>query len=59
MQYYKEENELLTLKQLQKYLHCGRTKALELIHSGVIDAHMVGGKWLILKADAEEFVLRS
>lgn len=59
MQYYQEENELMTLKQLQKYLHCGRTKALDLIYSGVIEAHMVCGKWLVLKEDAEEFVRRS
>lgn len=59
MQYYNEENELLTLKQLQKYLHCGRTKVLELIHSGIIEAHMVCGKWLVLKGDAEEFVRKS
>lgn len=54
-----EENETLTLKQLQKYLHCGRSKAMELIHSGVLDAHKVCGKWLVLKEDAEEFVRRS
>ena len=57
--YYMEENETMTLKQLQKYLHCGRSKAMELIHSGVIEAHKVCGKWLVLKKDAEEFVQRS
>lgn len=59
MMYYNQSNELLTLKELQKYLHCGRTKALELIHSGVIDAHKVCGRWLVLKEDVDEFVQKS
>ena len=59
MLYDKEETEFLTVRQLQKYLHCGRTKVMELIHSGVLEAHKVCGKWLVKKEEAEEYIWRS
>lgn len=51
--------DTLTLKDLMKVLHIGKGKALELIHSKVIEAHRIAGKWLICRDVVEEYILRS
>lgn len=50
---------MITLKEAARLLRCSRTKLLEYVHEGVIDAYMVAGKWLILREDLVEFVVRS
>ena len=51
--------EMITIKEAAQVLGCGRTKLLEYVHNGVIDAYMIAGKWLILREDLVEFVVRS
>lgn len=51
--------DIITVKELKEILHCGRTKIMELIHTGVLDAHFVAGKWLIFRVDLEEFIKRA
>ena len=51
--------EMITIKEAAQVLRCGRTKLLEYVHNGVIDAYMIAGKWLILREDLVEFVVRS
>ncbi len=51
--------DILTLKDLMKLLHIGRNKAYELIHTKVIEAHLIAGKWLICSDAVEEYILRS
>lgn len=51
--------DVLTLKEMMKLLHIGKNTALSLIHDGIINAHMIAGKWLIFKADIEEYILRA
>ena len=50
---------VLTLRDLRQILHIGRNTALGLIHEGLLPGHFVGGKWLVLKEDLEEFIKRS
>jgi excisionase family DNA binding protein len=49
----------LTLKEMQQVLKIGKNKALELVHDGIIEGHMVGGKWLFLEEDVLEYIQRS
>lgn len=56
---YSDEYQMLKVSEAAKFLRCSRTKLMEYIHSGVIDAYMVAGKWLILREDLVEFVVRS
>ena len=51
--------DIMTIKEVSKALRCGRTKIMQFIHEGVLDAHFICGKWLVCKADVEEFILRS
>lgn len=51
--------DTLTLKDLQSILHVGKNTALNLIHEGIIEAHKIGGKWLILREDVEEYIRNS
>lgn len=51
--------EMMTIKEAAQVLRCGRTKLMEYVHEGVIDAYMIAGKWLILREDLVEFVVRS
>lgn len=51
--------DMMTIKEAAQVLRCGRTKLLQYVHDGVIDAYMVAGKWLILREDLVEFVVRS
>ena len=50
--------DTLNLKELQSVLKVGRNTALKLLHDGVIEGHMIAGKWLVLKEDVEEYVRR-
>lgn len=51
--------DTLTLKELQKVLHVGKNTALKLIHENIITGHLVGGKWLVLREDVEEYILHA
>lgn len=51
--------DVLSLKDLQKLLKIGKNKALELVQGNIIEGHKIGGKWLILKEDVKEYILRS
>ncbi len=51
--------DMMTIKEATQVLWCGRTKLMEYVHDGVIDAYMIAGKWLILREDLVEFVVRS
>lgn len=51
--------DVLTLKDLQNLLQIGKNTALKLVHSNVITAHMIAGKWLFFKKDVEEYILRN
>lgn len=53
------EPEVLTIKDVMRVLHCGRTKILQMIHDGVLEGHFVSGRWLVFREDVEEFILRS
>lgn len=51
--------DVLTLKEMMKVLRIGKNSALKLIHDNIIEGHRIRGKWLILKEDVEEYILRS
>lgn len=51
--------DMMTIKEAARVLRCGRTKLMEYVHDGVIDTYMIAGKWLILREDLVEFVVRS
>lgn len=51
--------DVLTLKEMMKVLRIGKNSALKLIHGNIIEGHRIGGKWLVLKEDVEEYILRS
>lgn len=51
--------DTLTLKELQKVLHVGKNTALKLIHENIITGHLIGGKWLVLREDVEEYILHA
>ncbi|MBU5682059.1 helix-turn-helix domain-containing protein [Blautia sp. MSJ-9] len=48
--------DTLTLKELQTVLQIGKNTALKLVHEDVIPGHWVGGKWLFVKEDIEEYI---
>lgn len=50
--------DVLSIKELRSVLHISRSTALKLIHEGMLEAHMIGGKWLVLKEDVEELLKR-
>jgi excisionase family DNA binding protein len=50
--------DTLTLKDLQEVLHIGKNTALKLIHENVLAGHLIGGKWLVLREDVEEYIQR-
>ena len=51
--------DTMTIKEAAKILRCGRTKMLQLVYDGCIDARMICGKYIILKEDLIEYILRS
>lgn len=51
--------DLLTRKQAQDALCIGKSKMLELIHSGEIPARMIAGGFRIEKEDLIDFVKNS
>lgn len=55
--------DTLTVKDLQKVLHIGKNSALRLINENIneniIEAHKIGGKWVIIKEDVIEYIKRS
>lgn len=48
--------DTLTLKELQTVLQIGKNTALKLVHEDIIPGHWVGGKWLFVKEDIEEYI---
>ena len=48
--------DTLTLKELQTVLQIGKNTALKLVHKDIIPGHSVGGKWLFVKEDIEEYI---
>lgn len=50
--------DMMTIKEAAQVLRCGRTKFLQLIHGGYIEAYMICGKYIILKEDLIEYILR-
>lgn len=51
--------DTLSLKEMMKLLNIGKNTALSLLHENIIEGHKVGGKWLIMKEDIIEYILRS
>ena len=51
--------DTLTVKDLQRVLHIGKNTALRLINENIIEAHKIGGKWVILKEDVIEYIKRN
>ena len=54
----KDTPDMMTVKEAAKVLRCGRTKFLQLIYDGYIEARMICGKYIILKEDLIEYILR-
>ena len=50
--------DVMTVKEAAVVLRCGRTKLLQLIYEGYIEARMICGKYIILKEDLIEFIQR-
>lgn len=48
---------IVTVKELQEILHISKSQALDLIHSGHIEAHRIGKKgWRIFAEDIIEYL---
>lgn len=54
----KDAPDVMTVKEAAQVLRCGRTKFLQLIYDGCIEARMICGKYIILKEDLIEFIER-
>ena len=50
--------DTMTVKEAAKVLRCGRTKLMQLIYDGYIEARMICGKYIILKEDLIEYIRR-
>ena len=48
--------DVLTVREAASVLRCGRTKMLQLIYDGYIEARMICGKYIILKEDLIEYI---
>ena len=48
--------DTMTVKEAAKVLRCGRTKLMQLIYDGYIEARMICGKYIILKEDLIEYI---
>lgn len=55
----KDVPDVLTVKEAATVLRCGRTKLLQYIHEGRIDAYKVAGKWVVFKEDVVEYIMRN
>lgn len=51
--------DTLTVKDLQRVLHIGKNMSLRLINENIIEAHKIGGKWVIMKEDVIEYIKRN
>ena len=51
--------DTLTEKDLQRVLHIGKNMSLRLINENIIEAHKIGGKWVIMKEDVIEYIKRN
>lgn len=51
-----DENELLSQKEIQEYLHCGKTKMQQLFNSGVLPVTKIGRTYLTTKSALNEFI---
>jgi len=51
---------ILTTKDIMKYLKIGKNTTLHLIHSGQLTAHRIsGGRWRILKEDLLDYLVNT
>ena len=48
--------DILTLKELQVFLHIGKNTALRLVQSGEIEAFRVGKQWRIVKDSIIKYI---
>ena len=48
--------EVLTVKELQKYLKIGENTVLKLLNSGKIKANKVGHNWRILRSEVDNYL---
>ena len=51
-----EYDDVLTRKELQRILKCGRSKAYELLQNGVIQSRRLGSEYRILKSVVIQFL---
>ena len=51
--------DTLTVKDLQRVLHIGKNMSLRLINENIIEAHKIGGKWVIMKEDVIDYIKRN
>ncbi len=52
------DDEILTIKEVGKYLKVGERTAYRLAQDGVIPAFKVGGSWRVRKVDLEAWITR-
>lgn len=52
----KDAPDTMTVKEVAKILKCGRTKLMQLIYDGYIEARLICGKYIILKEDLIEYI---
>ena len=61
--YYDEdieiEHEVLTPREVQYYLACGRSTFFKLVNTGQLPAFRVGKQWRVLREDLLAFCKRS
>lgn len=53
---FADTNELLTQKEIQECLHCGKTKMQQLLNSGVLPVTKIGRTYLTTKSALNEFI---
>lgn len=52
------DDEILTIKQVGKFLKVGERTAYRLAQEGVIPAFKVGGSWRVRRADLDAWITR-
>ncbi len=55
----KNTPDTLCVKDLMRVLNIGKNSVLKLLQTKALEGHRVAGKWLVLREDLEEFILRS
>jgi len=52
------DDEILTIKEVGKYLKVGERTAYRLAQEGTLPAFKVGGSWRVRKADLDTWITR-